>query len=142
MALSTTISPHAQIYEYPAVLGVAASTSIVANDLVSFDADGFVIKAADTANTFFLGRALDDADNSSGADGDIKVRVCWGFLRCSMASAAAANNGSLLYANGSNTVALAATTTNDVPVGVQIANYGTTEVLVAVPMGGSGALNA
>ncbi len=54
---------------------VAASTQIFAGAMVSANATGFAIPAADTAGTVVMGIAEEAGDNSSGADGDIEIRI-------------------------------------------------------------------
>ncbi len=54
---------------------VAASQNIFAGSMVSRNATGFLIPAADTAATTVLGVADHAGDNSTGADGDVHIRV-------------------------------------------------------------------
>lgn len=57
------------------VLKAAASTTIYAGGLVSVNATGYAIPAADAASTRVMGRAERFIDNSAGADGDLDCVV-------------------------------------------------------------------
>ena len=59
-------------------VGVAASTTITKGEVVGFDAGGDCITATTSINIAITGRgvALETVDNSAGADGDLKVRIC------------------------------------------------------------------
>ncbi len=59
---------------------VAASANIFQGAIVCIDADGFAVPAADTAGFVVIGQCQVPADNSSGADGDITVRVFSGIF--------------------------------------------------------------
>jgi len=54
---------------------VAAGEEIFAGSLVCTDAAGYAVPGADTAGYVFEGVATQQADNSSGADGDVSVVV-------------------------------------------------------------------
>lgn len=54
---------------------VAASTVIYRGALVSINAAGYLIPAADTVNTFVAGVAKDNIDNSAGDAGDVSAPV-------------------------------------------------------------------
>lgn len=54
---------------------VAASTKIYAGSLVCVNSSGYAVPAADTSGYKFVGVSMAQADNSSGANGDINVRV-------------------------------------------------------------------
>lgn len=56
---------------------VKASTTIYGGGIVCSNA-GFAAPGADTAGLVTMGIALQDADNSSGGDGDISVEVGFG----------------------------------------------------------------
>lgn len=57
--------------------GVKASTTIVAGDPITFDTNGFMLKASDTVGTQSegLGVARESGDNSAGGDGDISIQA-------------------------------------------------------------------
>jgi hypothetical protein len=54
---------------------VAAATRIYGGSLVALNATGFAVPAANTANFKVVGIAQQRADNSTGADGALKVVV-------------------------------------------------------------------
>lgn len=56
-------------------LPVKASTKIYQGALVAVDASGFAIPAKKAASLKAAGRAEETIDNSSGADGDVSIRV-------------------------------------------------------------------
>ena len=60
--------------------GVKASTSLVVGDPITFDSNGFMLKASDSVGNQSdgLGTIIETADNSSGADGDIKAQAVMG----------------------------------------------------------------
>lgn len=64
-----------------ASVGVKASTSLVVGDPITFDANGFAYKATDAIGTRSEGFGVvvqANADNSTGADGDIQVQFVSG----------------------------------------------------------------
>jgi len=97
---------------------VAASTKIYAGSSVCLNASGYAIPAADTAGFIFLGVAQEYVDNSSGANGDLTVKVRRKGVHFLAASGMAITNiGTAVYVVDDQTVGLAATTTNDIPCG-------------------------
>lgn len=94
---------------------VKTSSQIYAGALVMVAvADGLLIPAADTASCAFQGVAL---ENVLG-DGTLTCRVRkTGVFKVVTSGLTQAAVGSMAYAVDDQTVALAATTTNDVPVG-------------------------
>jgi len=119
-----------EIIEFP----VKASTTIYKGALVAIDTStGYAVPASDAANRIFVGVAVEKADNSSGSNGDKKVRVFrTGTFQFNCSSAAQTWVGKKVYAVDDNTVALAATTTNDVFVGVVVSYESSTKVKVAI----------
>lgn len=72
------------VYDAP----VAAAKKIYAGALVALDASGNAVPGATAATLKGFGRAEEQADNSAGAAGDIKVRVKRGvFLFANSADA-------------------------------------------------------
>ncbi len=63
------------------VFPVAAAVKIYAGALVALSATGFATPGATAATLKGLGRAEDQADNTSGAAGDVLVRVARGLFR-------------------------------------------------------------
>ena len=102
--------------------------------LASLDADGYLKKASDTAGEKFVGVVFETVDNSTGSDGDASARV-WQtgtFEFAFSGTATQADVGKAVYAVDNNTVALAATTTNDVPVGFITEFVSASKVRVAI----------
>jgi len=112
---------------------VAASTDILAGALVAVNAAGYAVNAADTASTKVVGIADKTSKNTAGAAGAKTVRV-WatGVIDLACASATQAWVGQKVYAVDNQTVALAATTTNDILVGVVTEFVSATKVFVAL----------
>lgn len=112
-------------------VGVA---KIFAGTLVTKNASGYAVKGADTASFTFAGVAADTVDNSAGSAGDKKIDVYtegtfeFGFS----GTATQATEGLAVYVVDDSTVALAATTTNDVLVGkvVEFINASTVRVKI------------
>ena len=99
---------------------VAASTVIHKGALVCINASGYAIPGADTAGIKFVGVATETVDNSSGSNGTLSVRVAKEYLGkfAKSGSITIANLGTEVTIVDDNTVALAATTTNDIPAGL------------------------
>lgn len=96
-----------------------AAVKLFQGALVSLNTSGFAKKAADTASEIFVGVMEETVDNSAGAAGD-KDAIVWKTGEFDMAfsgTATQADVGKKVYAVDDQTVALAATTTNDVLVG-------------------------
>ena len=74
--------------------------------------------AGDTANTVCKGVAAAKADNASGGAGAINVDVQYGEFEFTSSGLSASDEGAAVFANGDNAVALKATTTHDIGVGV------------------------
>lgn len=98
---------------------VKAATKIYKGSLVCADATGHAVPGADTADCVFLGVALEEADNGSGADGELSVRVQTSgvFSFAKMGTLEQSHCGIELCVADDQTVAAADTTTNDIPCG-------------------------
>jgi hypothetical protein len=98
---------------------VKGGSRIYKGSLVCADSTGYAVPGADTANFVFLGIALEEANNIGGANGAISVRVqtLGVFSFAKSGSITQANVGANLYIVDDQTVALAATTTNDILCG-------------------------
>lgn len=59
-------------------LPVAAGARIYAGAMVSVDSSGYIVPASDSSSEIFIGVAKYEADNSSGANGDV---TCEGYLK-------------------------------------------------------------
>ncbi len=101
--------------EYP----VAAATKIYAGSLVCVNGDGYAVPAADTSGHRFVGAAMEQVDNGSGANGERVVRVRrTGVFEFDAASITQAMVGDAMYAVDDHTFDDAAGPTNDIKVGV------------------------
>jgi len=101
-----------EIIEYP----VAASSTIYKGALVCVNSSGYAVPASDTSNYVFVGVAVEKADNSSGSNGDEKVRVYkTGVYEYTKSSATDADRGTLMYVSDDQTVATS--TTNSIKAG-------------------------
>jgi len=101
--------------EYP----VAAATKIYAGSLVCVDGNGYAVPAADTSGYRFVGAAMEQVDNGSGANGDKVIRVRrTGVFEFDAASIIQAMVGNAMYAVDDHTFDDAAGPTNDIKVGV------------------------
>lgn len=113
---------------------VAATTTIQGGSSVHLNAGGFAKLAGDTASEKFVGVANGKANNSAGANGDIDVNV-WStgvFDFAFTGTATQATVGQKVYSVDDNTVAVAATTTNDVLVGTVVEFLSATKVRVSI----------
>jgi hypothetical protein len=102
--------------DYP----VKANTKVPAGTLVCIDSSGWAVPAADSAGYKFVGVAYAQADNIGGANGDKYVRCrrtdSWKFAYTG--SLSQANVGDAVYIVDNQTVALAASTTQDIKAGI------------------------
>ena len=98
---------------------VKAGAHIFKGALVCGDATGHAVAGADSAGLTVLGVAIEEADNTGGADAALCVRVqAAGVFSFAAAGALSqADLGSALYIADDQTVALAAEVTNAVACG-------------------------
>jgi hypothetical protein len=100
---------------------VAASTKIYAGSMACLNAGGYAVPAADTSGFRFAGVALEQADNSSGADGAKMVRLRRaGVFEFDGANLTQAKVGEAMCVVDDQTFADAAGATNDVKAGVLV----------------------
>jgi predicted RecA/RadA family phage recombinase len=98
---------------------VAASAKIYAGSLVCANAQGFAVPATDTAGLKFLGVALEQVNNTGGANGAKSLRLRrTGVFEFNAASITQAMVGDPMYVKDDNTFDDAAGCTNDIRVGV------------------------
>jgi len=103
--------------DYP----VAAGAKIYAGSLVCVNADGFAVPAADTSGYVFVGVALEQMDNSAGANGAKSIRVRReGVFEFDAASITQAMVGDPMYVVDDHTFDDAADPTNDIKVGLLV----------------------
>ena len=128
----------------PIAVPVYQSTSLYEGAFVSINSSGYAVAATDSASDFGCMGVCQTpynsedttytGNNASGSDGATKVRViCDGIVK--NIAAASVTQAWLLkpvYVVDNNTVALAATTTNDVLVGVVVKVNSTTSVDIAL----------
>jgi hypothetical protein len=102
---------------------VAAATKIFAGSMVCVNAAGYAAPAADTSGYRFAGVAMEQADNSSGADGAEKVRLRRvGVFEFDAAALTQAMVGDAMYAADDQTFANTTGVTNHIEVGT-LAKY-------------------
>lgn len=103
---------------------VKASTKIYGGTFVCVDANGYALPGADTAGLIFQGICMDQADNSSGSNGDKNVTLRRrGLVKATFATAISqANVGDNVFLADDQNVDVAANLTNDIFCGV-VARY-------------------
>lgn len=100
---------------------VAAAVKIYAGSLVCVNAGGLAAPAADTSGYRLAGVALEQVDNSTGADGAKSVRVRrHGIFEFDAASITQAMVGDPMYAVDDHTFDDAAGPTNDIKMGILV----------------------
>jgi hypothetical protein len=111
---------------------VAATTHIYKGAAVMCVAGtGYAVPGADTASGRYMGIALEEADNSAGSAGDIRVKVLHGATHLmTKASAAITDLGYKVALSDDTTVAHVSVTTNDVLMGTVTALQDSTHVWV------------
>jgi hypothetical protein len=118
MANPTAGRDDKQSFGHAITLPMEEGTTIYSGSLVSVNAAGYAIVAGDTASTVFMGVAADTVANT-GADGakKIMVYVRGTFEMAFAGTATQASVGITAMVSDGQTVAAAATTTNDIAVG-------------------------
>ena len=114
-----------------------AAVDLFAGEIVSLNAAGFAKKGADTASEKVVGVADKTVRNSTGAAGAKEVRV-WTYGVFTFAfsgTATQADTGKDVFVMDSQTVALAATATNDIKVGSIVEVLSATSVRVRLIKG-------
>jgi predicted RecA/RadA family phage recombinase len=97
---------------------VAANSKIYSGSLVCANTSGYAVPAADTAGLKFLGVALEQVDNTGGANGAKIVRLRrTGVFEFDATSVTQAMVGTAMYVKDDHTVDDAAGATNDIKVG-------------------------
>jgi predicted RecA/RadA family phage recombinase len=122
------------LYQEGKVIGakMAASTTVYKNCGVMYDATGHLVNAADTASCTPAGVATEKTTSGSTA-GDTQVAIYRrGVFTFAASSATQAWVGIAVYWVDNQTVALAATTDNDVKAGTCVGVNSATEVLVDI----------
>jgi len=103
---------------------MSAGDKIYAGSFVCVAADGYAVPGSDTAGLIFEGVAIEQVDNSAGADGDKSVVLRRrGLIKALVGTAITiANVGDNVFLVDDQTVDVTANTTNDIFCGV-IAGY-------------------
>jgi hypothetical protein len=84
---------------------VAANAVMYQGALLAFNATGFITNAADTANFKFAGIAMEDVDNTGGADGALNIELIYvTTVFIPLATATQASVGLEAWATGSDTI--------------------------------------
>ena len=110
------------------------NVTIYSGAMVCWNTSGYAIAAADTASIRFAGIALEGINNSSGSAGDKYIRVARNVvvpMAIQASSIALADSGLVATIQDDNTVADAATTTNDVLCGLVVGIQGSNALLLA-----------
>ena len=100
---------------------VAANTKIYAGSLVCANTTGYAVPAADTPGLKFAGVALEQADNTGGANGAKTVRLRRsGVFEFDAASITQAMVGTAMYIVDDHTMDDATGPTNDIRIGILV----------------------
>ena len=100
---------------------VAANIKIYAGSLVCVNTTGYAVPAADTAGLKFAGVALEQADNTGGANGAKTVRLRRsGVFEFDAASITQAMVGNAMYIVDDHTMDDATGPTNDIRIGILV----------------------
>ncbi len=100
---------------------VAAATKIYAGSMVCVNAGGYAAPAADISGCRFAGVALEQVDNTAGADGVIMIRLRRsGVFEFDAAALTQAKVGDAMYAVDDQTFADTAGVTNHIKVGALV----------------------
>jgi hypothetical protein len=94
--------------------------------ICNFNSSGYVKLGGDTASELFAGIALEELNQATGgSNGDNELTLIpaksGAVVELTLTSVAVTDIGAIAYVNGDDVVALAGTTSNDVPVGTIVA---------------------
>lgn len=136
---SSVLTPHEQSLFTTRPLASTAAT-YYPGGMLSINASGYAVKAGDTASTLFAGINAEPKSltvPSGASNGDYKVRVARPrYFRAKHSGLTIADEGKLACIVDDQTVALAATTTNDIAAGRINRWISSTEVEIeTLPMG-------
>lgn len=119
---------------------VAASTKILAGVITHYNSSKYIVEGTDTAGEVFAGVSIEEIDNSDGANGDYSVTLYENGdfeFTLSEGDAVQADIGTEVYTVDNQTVARAATTTNDIAVGYIVGIISATIVRVRISVFGA-----
>lgn len=114
---------------------VQASAHLYEGTFVFTDAYGYADDDIDSDANKFGGIAIQEADNSSGADGAIEVE-CWrtGIFEWTHSGLTQADINKKVYASDNNTITL--TSSSNVLIGEIVRYVSSTKVLIAIDVDG------
>lgn len=101
-------------------LPVKTAIHIYKGGLIAVDATGYCLPAADAANHVVIGHAIEEADNSSGASGDLRLVVNRDPIALDNSATNAVTNaytGKVVYVEDDHTVSTSGGT-NSVKAGI------------------------
>lgn len=98
---------------------VAAGANIFAGAMVAANSTGFAIPASDTSGIVVMGISEEAADNTSGADGALEIRIRKGTFELLTAGTVVdqADVGRRVFVSDDATVEKAAGVVNNIPAG-------------------------
>ncbi len=100
---------------------VASNAKIYAGSLVCANTTGYAVPAADTAGLRFVGVAMQQADNTGGANGAMTVRLRRvGVFLFDAANLTQAMVGTSMYVVDDHTIANSSGTTNGIRTGIMV----------------------
>ncbi|RLB85401.1 MAG: hypothetical protein DRH26_18315 [Deltaproteobacteria bacterium] len=113
---------------------VAASQKIFGGALACVNAAGYALEGSDTAALIFQGIAMNQKDNSSGANGDLDVVIRRkGLVKVILDTAITqANVGDKVYLVDDQTVDVVGETTNDILCGVIVGYIDSTHAWIDI----------
>ncbi len=107
---------------------VAAATKIYAGSMVCVNAGGYAVPAADTSGLRFAGVAMEQVDNTAGANGTSLIRLRRaGVFEFNAANLTQAKVGDAMYATDDQSFADTSGVTNHIKVGVLVKYVSTTQ---------------
>ena len=123
MALSTNREVNRYVDQELRSYPVKGSTHIYKGGFVNIDSGGYAQPS--TGTTQAIGLAYEEADNSSGSDGDISARVfTQGDFEHALSGAAKTNIGDAVYASADDTLTFTSTANTLVGVCVDVPSSG------------------
>lgn len=125
------------------VLGMAASSKVFAGSLAAKNSSGYAMPAADTAGLVVMGRAEEQVDNSSGANGDLTLEVrrdkAFSFKNSATNAVTVAHIGHPVFVEDDETVASAGGT-NSIVAGLCVGVDSAGVWIIPGPIGKSAAV--
>jgi hypothetical protein len=113
---------------------MAQSTTIYQGTLAAYNASGLAVPGADTANFVFAGVAYETVTSPASAATYLRVERTGTYVFNFTGTATQATVGQKVYLSDDNTVAVAATTTNDVYCGDVVEFLSATSVRIRIDL--------